>query len=289
MPGIYISAIITIATVLSLASLVIIKRLSLRDRVFAFIWMILAGLAFFGAYYLMRLPVDRVINPLMQIDPTNYRWIASLYAPLTEEPAKWIVIIPLLLLGRITANNKGAWALSLGIGFGIGEILFLAQSVAANPFSAGLPWYYSSGFILERLMVCIIHSGFFLIAIEAILSRKYWVILLAPVLHWLLNFPIFLSVQFPFSDGGVLWSQLLWMWITLFMICSLILLSSRLFSTPSAKVSILGKAICPECNTLYVRPWRGINRIGKRYERCPNCKKSHWTTLYEDQTQSSLK
>jgi hypothetical protein len=280
MPGIYIAALITIAILLCLVSLIIIKRLAHWDRLFAILSMILAGAAFFGAYYLLRLPLNRVIHTLIQTDGTGYLWISSLYAPLTEEPAKWIVLIPLFLVGWIKSENKGAWAICLGLGFGIGEILFLAQSIASNPLSSGLPWYYSSGFIVERLMVCFVHSGLILIAIEAILSRKYWLILLAPVFHWLLNMPIILSIQFPFNDGGFLWSQLLWSWTTLSFIASLIYLGSRLLNTTQRKASVLGRAVCPECQTLYVRPWRGINRIGKRYERCPNCKHDHWTTLY---------
>ncbi|MBA4385374.1 MAG: hypothetical protein C0410_11610 [Anaerolinea sp.] len=126
-------------------------------------------------------------------------------------------------------------------------------------------------------MVCFIHSALILIAIESISSRRFWLILLAPVFHWLLNMPIFLSIQFPFNDGGVLWSQLLWTWITLFFIASLIFLGSHLLNTPKRMASVLGKAVCPECQTLYVGPWWGINRIGKRYERCPNCKHDHWT------------
>lgn len=280
MPGIFIAAIITIIVLLCVVSPIIIKCLTGWDRLFAVVSMLFAGAAFFGAYYLLRIPLDRAVHALIQTDPTGYRWIASLYAPLTEEPAKWIVLILLFIAGRIKRENKAVWAICLGLGFGIGEILFLAQSVASNSLSVGLPWYYYSGFIMERLMVCFIHSALILIAIEAISSRKYLLILLAPVFHWLLNMAIFLSIQFPFNDGGFLWSQILWTWTTVFLIASLIYLGSRLLNTKERKTSIIGRAVCPECQTLYVRPWRGINRIGKRYERCPNCKHNHWTTLY---------
>lgn len=283
MSGIMIAAIITILILLSLAILVIIKRLTVRDRLFALFFLILAGAAFFGAFYLLRLPIDQTVQSLLQNNPVRYRWIASLYAPLTEEPAKWIVLIPLFLAGRIKPENKGAWAICLGIGFGIGEIIFLAQSVASNPFTPDLPWYYFNGFIMERLMVCFIHSALILIAIEAVSSRKYCLILLAPLFHWLVNMPIFLSVQFPFDDGGLLWSQLIWAWITLFLMASLVYLGARLFITDKQKAAIFGRAVCPECQTLYIRPWIGMNRIGKRYERCPNCKHNHWTTLYVEQ------
>lgn len=283
MSGIMIAALITILILLSLVSLVIFKRMTAWDRLFAILFMILAGAAFFGAFYLLRIPVDRAIQSLAQNDPIQYRWIASLYAPLTEEPAKWLVLIPLFLTGRIKPENQGAWAICLGFGFAMGEILFLAQSIASNPFTPDVPWFYFSGFIMERLMVGAIHSALFLIAVEAIISHKFWLILLAPVFHWLVNMPIFLSIQFPFDDGGILWSQLLWIWTTLSLIASLVYLGSKMINTEKQKAAILGRAVCPECQTLYIRPWMGMNRIGKRYERCPHCKHNHWTTLYMEE------
>lgn len=283
MPGITIAALITILILLSLVGLVIVKRLSTWDRLFAILFMALAGAAFFGAFYLLRLPIDQAIKSLVSYDPIRYRWIASLYAPLTEEPAKWLVLLPLFLAGRIQRENKGAWAICLGFGFAIGEIIFLALSIAANPFTSDLPWFYFNGFIMERLMVSLIHSALFLVAIEAISSRKFWLILLAPLFHWLVNMPIFLSIQFPFNDGGFLWSQIVWAWLTLFLVASLVYLGSKMINTEKQKAAILGRAVCPECQTLYIRPWMGMNRIGKRYERCPNCKHNHWTILYVEQ------
>lgn len=283
MPGITIAAIITILILLCLISLVIVQRMAAWDRLFAVSGMILAGAAFFGAFYLLRLPLDQAVKSLVSYDPIRYRWIASLYAPLTEEPAKWLVLLPLFMAGRIKPENKGAWAICLGFGFAIGEIVFLAQQVASDPMSAGLPWFYFNGFIMERLMVSLIHSALFLVAIEAIISRKFWLILLAPLFHWLVNMPIFLSIQFPFNDGGFLWSQIIWTWLTLFLVASLVYLGSKMINTEKQKAAIFGRAVCPECQTLYVRPWMGMNRIGKRYERCPNCKHNHWTTLYVEQ------
>lgn len=284
MPGITIAAIMTIAIALGAAGLVIFKRLSGSNRLFALLGIIASGAAFFGAYYLLRLPLNNALLSLIGSHPDLYHWGNTLSAPVTEEPAKWIVLLPLFLTGRIKLENKGAWALCLGLGFGVGEILFLGQIIAANPQTWSLPWYFSSGFIIERLMVCVIHSALVLIAAEAFCRRKYWMILLAPVFHWLLNFPIFLAGWFPFADGGALWGQLLWTWTTLFFTASLVYLGKQFFNTPAKLAPILGRAVCPECGTLYVRPWRGINRIGKRYERCPNCKHNHWTSLYVEKT-----
>ncbi len=76
--------------------------------------------------------------------------------------------------------------------------------------------------------------------------------------------------------------QLLWLWNSLFFVGALIYLGQQIL-TPDERVAVfLGKAVCPECQTMYVRPWLGINRIGKRYERCPQCKHYHWKTLYAE-------
>lgn len=280
MPGIYIAAILTLALSLGLVGLVIFKRLQPSDRSLAVLGVVGGITAFFGAFYLLRIPLDNALRSLMQSYPAWYRFGNTFYAPLTEEPAKWLVLIPFFLAGKIRHENKAAWAICLGFGFGIGEIVFLAQRIASDPQTLTMPWYLSSGFIVERLMVCVIHSAFVLIATDALCYRKFWVMLFPLVFHWLLNLPIFLSYQYPLDARGIVWGQLLWIWTTLFFVGALIYLGSRMLTASERVAAFLGKAICPECQTLYVRPWWGINRIGKRYERCPHCKHYHWTTLY---------
>jgi hypothetical protein len=280
MPGIYIAATLTIALSLGLVNWVIVKRLQPSDRLFATLGVLGSAVAFFGAFYLLRIPLDNAFQSLRQGYPTWYRLGVTFYAPLTEEPAKWVILIPLFLAGNIKQGNKGAWATCLGFGFGIGEIVFLAQRIASDPQTMTMPWYLSSGFIIERLMVCFIHSALVLIAIDALCYPKLWIMLLALVFHWLLNFPIFLSYQYPLDAAGIVWGQLLWIWNTMFFMGALIYLGLRMLTPSELIAAFLGKAICPECQTLYVRPWSGVNRIGKRYERCPQCKHYHWTTLY---------
>src|SRR5689334_21378340 len=49
-----------------------------------------------GTYYLVRLRLDGLIHRLLG-DAGVYRWLTTLYAPLTEEPAKlWPLLIPLI-------------------------------------------------------------------------------------------------------------------------------------------------------------------------------------------------
>ncbi len=280
MPGIYIAAIFTITLSLGLVGLVILKRIRCSDRLFAALGVIGSAVVFFGAFYLLRLPLDNVFQTLMQSYPAWYRFGSTFYAPLTEEPAKWIILIPFFLAGKIKHENKGAWAICLGFGFGMGEIVFLAQRIASDPQTLTMPWYLSSGFIVERLMVCVIHSALVLVVADALCYQKLWGMLLPLVIHWLANFPIYLSYQYPLDATGIVWGQLLWIWNSIFFVGALIYLGQWTLTQTERIAAFLGKAICPECHTLYVRPWWGVNRIGKRYERCPQCKHYHWTTRY---------
>jgi uncharacterized membrane protein YhfC len=280
MPGIYIAAILTIALAVILVSVVILKRMPPADRLLAALSVAASAVAFFGAYYLLRLPLDNIVQPLSQGSAAWYRFATTFYAPLTEEPAKWAVLIPLFLAGKIRHDNAGAWAICLGFGFGMGEIAFLAQRIAADPQTLTMPWYQSSGFIIERLMVCTIHSGLVLVAAGALAGRKPWRLLVPIGLHWLVNIPIYLSYRYPLDAAGIVWGQLLWTWVTLCFVGALIYVGQSILTPAQRLAALLGKAVCPECQTLYVRPWLGVNRIGKRYERCPQCKHSHWTTRY---------
>ena len=245
-----------------------------------------SAVVFFGAFYLLRLPMDQVLHSLLQSDSAWYRLGVTFEAPLTEEPAKWAILIPLFLAGKIHKENMAAWAICLGCGFGMGEIVFLAQRFALDPQTWTMPWYLSTGFIGERLMVCVIHGALVLLAADALYSRQLWKMLWPLVFHWLVNIPLFLSNQFPLDAAGLVWGQLLGIWNAAFFVIALIYLGRRLLAWQERIAMFLGQAICPECQTLYVRPWWGINRIGKRYERCPQCKHYHWTTRYVESPKS---
>ena len=245
MPGIYIAAMLTLALSLALAGAVILKRIGPADRLLAALGVVGAAVAFFAAYYLLRLPLDGVVQPVLQSNPDWYRFATTFYAPLTEEPAKWAVLIPLFLAGKITQDNKGAWAICLGFGFGMGEIVFLAQRIASDPQSLAIPWYQSTGFIVERLMVCTIHSALVLAAAGALAGRKPWRLLVPLGLHWLLNIPIFVSRQYPLDAAGIVWSQLLWMWTSLFFWGALIYLGRRLLAPSQRMAAFFGKGRLP--------------------------------------------
>jgi hypothetical protein len=62
MPGIYIAGILTIALSLGLVGLVILKRIQFSDRLFAALGVLGGAVAFFGAFYLFRLPLELVFH-----------------------------------------------------------------------------------------------------------------------------------------------------------------------------------------------------------------------------------
>ena len=229
MPGITIAAMLTIGLLLILVVLLICTRLHSSIKLLTALGVLGGMAAFFGAFYLLRIPLDAALQSLNQSNPVMYRLGTTLYAPITEEPAKWLVLIPFFLAGKIKHENKAVWAMCIGIGFGIGEIVFLSQRIAADPQTLTMPWYLSSGFMVERFMVSLIHSALVLIAVDALCSRKLWGLILAPVVHFLVNLPIFLSRQYPLDPMGVLWGQLLWLSNILFFIGALIYLGLRMF------------------------------------------------------------
>ncbi len=198
-----------------------------------------------------------------------------------------MVVVGFFSLGKINHQSKAALAACLGVGFGIGEIIFLARVYALESQALSLPWYMFGGFVGERLMVCCIHSALMLIMADALCDKKLWRVLLAPFLHWSLNLPVFLSHWYPIEATGMVWQQILWVWEIIFLGGAFFYLLPHLLSGAERVAWFLGKATCPECKTLYVRPMWGVNRLeGQRYERCPQCKQWHWTTLYvEERTQ----
>src|SRR3982751_5165983 len=85
-----------------------------------------------GTFYLVRRPLDGLVHGLPG-DAGVYRWLTTLYAPLTEEPAKlWPLLIP-LIARRVGRDNAVRAAVALGLGFGLGEIALVAKFIRDAP------------------------------------------------------------------------------------------------------------------------------------------------------------
>lgn len=137
--------------------------------------------------------VKASMNSLTVIDVILWLLIVGL----TEEFIKSAPVI-ILLFKRVPLNSRNlamiGW--SLGAGFGIGEIWYLAYNVAIQPIE--LPGWVLllSGFGMERFFVVFAHALFTMVALRGLKEKKfrYFAVtfLVAIGLHSLLNGPIFL-------------------------------------------------------------------------------------------------
>jgi len=117
------------------------------------------------AFFLVRLPLDHWLVAQLGATSAAYKWLATFYAPLTEEPAKLIPLLIPAIRRDLNARNFVRYALAIGVGFAIGEMWLLADRVARMPAFAALPFYQFGGYVSERLMVCMFHSAFVAVAL----------------------------------------------------------------------------------------------------------------------------
>jgi hypothetical protein len=169
------------------------------------------------AFYFIRQPLDDLLQRAISPFSDGYRLIATWYAPLTEEPAKlWGLRIP-FIFRRIRRSNFVFFALAIGLGFGIGELWMLAYEFSKVPAFASLAWYAFSGFMQERLLVCIMHGAFTAAALMFFRKKLFLVgFLIAMLLHYIGNFPIFLAAV---NFGGLnteYWQTIVLIWVQLY-------------------------------------------------------------------------
>jgi RsiW-degrading membrane proteinase PrsW (M82 family) len=170
------------------------------------------------ALYLVRLPLDGFLRTTFGI--TGWVAIASLfYAPLTEEPAKWLAaVVP--AIRRAIDRSPVSIALAVGLGFGLGEIWFLAHALVSAPNYPDLPFWMFGGFTVERLEVCFLHGAFVAPAfVQLARGRPFWLGGLAGMaLHFLLNFPIYLAQTDVFGLSRGVWMGVLVSWVFAFVV-----------------------------------------------------------------------
>ena len=238
------------------------------------------------AFYLVRMPLlDGLVQLLINKDTGLYRFITIFYAPLTEEPAKLLPLIIPFFYRRVNETNCIRAAMALGLGFGLGEIWLVATFIASTPAYANIPWYQFTGFANERFMVCLIHGAFTATALRMKYVNKKFVLGIACAmgLHYLGNFPIYLSHLNFGNFGQITWGIILSVYTMVFFILMLLLLAYYSTGKMSVGSFLFGKSVCPGCNTTYSPPLLGLNWFNKRYEKCPNCRKWHWVTKWKSQ------
>ena len=168
--GLIIAACITTALALCGLALVLARAGNWRPLALAFLIALpLQPLAF----YVVRLPIDGLLRTTFGM--TGWVMIVSLfYAPVTEEPAKWLAAaVP--AVRRAIASHPVSVALAVGLGFGIGEIWFLTHALATAPNYPDVPFWMFGGFMVERLEVCFLHGAFVALPfVQLARGRSFW-------------------------------------------------------------------------------------------------------------------
>ena len=230
-----------------------------------------------ASFYLVRVPLDHLLTALLGKDSVTLHWLTTFYAPLTEEPAKLAPLLVPAIRADISRENFGRYALAIGLGFAIGEMWFIADMIARNPKFAGVPFYFFGGYVSERLIVCAFHSMFVGLALVRLRNRFWLGVAAAMAAHWLGNFPIFLMASNAFGLGATFWAIALQIWIIVYLVGALALLSYFVFGKFSPGRLFFGRRKCPECGAEYDASLFAANLGTRRYERCPQCRHWHFT------------
>ena len=289
MSGIEVAAVLTSVLAVAAFGTLIWQLCKAADRSWL-LWLTILGLPMSAlAYYGVRLPVHAVLQRWLGDGSPLLTFCQLCYAPVTEEFAK---LIPLLIAwpmfrNPISNENRVPVAMSLGLGFAIGEIWLVARLVGNRPDVVNLPFYQFGGFLNERLATCIAHPGFTILAVWGLQRGRFRIVLgllAAMTFHFLSNFPIFLmNVDFG-NLGKPTWSILVSISLLLTVIASALILG--IMHTGSKRLIHLvttGKVKCPECGELYRQPILGGNFGLWRYEPCGHCGKWHWISLKDIQ------
>lgn len=236
-------------------------------------------------FWLVRMPLDVILLELFGKQSDLLRYIRTLYAPLTEEPAKlWLLLIP-WFYQRIKSTPIHRVALAIGLGFGVGEAWTVAILLSKSPEMANYPWYMLRGYMGERMMVCIIHAGFTATAIWFIVYKKRIAagLLVCMFLHFLANFPIFFARNNDWGISANIWNIVLLLWVALCFVAMGALLAYMAYGNHWLQKLILGRVRCPECGEIYAHRLFSINLFSKCYERCPHCKHWHLVSAFDEE------
>jgi hypothetical protein len=286
MQGIYLTALLTTGIAAAIFGPLIHKlKMPANERL---IW--LAALVALPlqplAFYLVRAPLDHWVAAQLGSTSLTYQWVTSFYAPLTEEPAKLVPLLIPAIRRDISPANFVRYALAIGVGFGIGEMWFIAERITHLPAFNGMPFYMFTGFLGERLLVCLLHSAFVCVVLWQLRRRFALGFAAAMTLHWLGNFPILLLAWNVGGLGKIFWTVAVQLWLMGYVFGALALLSYFTFGQMKPGLMLFGRRHCPECDGDYDAPLFGLNFGSTRYERCPHCRHWHWTSAPAQKTSS---
>lgn len=204
MPGIYVMAGLTILVVGLLCIATLYQWKQAPNHI---VWLVLAGLPLsFIVNRFIKTPIIVSIAAWtgvpLQLHPGVPLWFIGLIwlnAPIFEEAIK---IFTVIMVGRKflhEAPQALLIGLAVGIGFGLGEATYLAYGIAQTPAYNQLPWYMSTGFASERLIVTFAHGLMTSLVALGVYYGKRNILLgfmIAVGLHALINLgPILLTLK----------------------------------------------------------------------------------------------
>ncbi len=267
-------AIVTTCLALGLIGGIITFKSPNRIKLVLFLLFLANIPVFFFAYFGLRLLLDEIMRSfLTNID--IYGFVKNFYAPVTEESSKLVVFLPLCFFRKTDLDQLHWYAFAAGLGFGTGEIWFLASVLAQDPYISTLPWYFLGGFLIERLCVCFLHGSFLYGSLYYIFRKKYVCGLLYGFgFHFLTNFPIY-AINVLNLQENMIWIYLLSFWVVIMVGIMLMLTNKLYYGKLRIGYMLMGQAECPECGSIYDRPFFGIVLVKTRIERCPQCKRFH--------------
>lgn len=103
--------------------------------------------------------------------PWRFLWLVLWVAPLVEEAAKLLPLaVPDIRQSLASPRMPFRYGMASGFGFGLGEAWYLAWGISQSRMDAGLPFYYFTGFMSERLLVAFAHGVMTSVAVNGVAS-----------------------------------------------------------------------------------------------------------------------
>lgn len=281
MPGIYLAALLTTAVAGAVFGIFIRKLPQPADA--RWLWLAFALVLPLQplAFHCLRLPLDRWLVAQFGSSSSVYQWLITFYAPLTEEPAKLLPLLIPAIFRDIRRENFVRYAFAIGLGFAIGEMWFIAERINRQPSLASLPFYQFGGYAMERLMTCVFHSAFVALALWQLRHNFLLGFTGAVFAHWIANFPLSLMAWNVGGLGKTVWMVIVQGWLFALFVGASALLCHFCLGRSSLATMIFGRRRCPECSGEYEASFFAINFGPTRYERCPHCRRWHWTGTSE--------
>lgn len=214
----------------------------------------------------LRVPLD--VWLAQSVDWRTARFVTFAMRPIIEESLKlWPLLIP--YVWRTTTTQTRIWrAMAIGLGFGIGESWLLAAiTYFGNPTVANYGLLDLTGFINERVMVCVIHGTLTLIA----LHRFGTGIVIAIGLHLAGNLPFYLQEISAFGIPTPRWSWFMRVWVVWYF--AVMAMLPWLITGGDFHVIwlIFGDVTCPYCHFVYPRGTLSWGFRVVHNDHCPRC------------------